>query len=101
MATIRREKRFRQELQVKYEQVLATYNEEIQKRLRLENEISRYRGKRVRTSEVGESSQKLLASSPAPPPPTSSIVHILDTPLHQEDTSKEEMEEDKARLKTL
>lgn len=88
-------------MQVKYEQVLVAYNEEIQKRLRLENKILRYRRQKIRISKVGESSQKLLASSPTPPPPTSPILDIHDTPLHQEDTSKEEMVEENAKLKTL
>lgn len=89
------------ELHMKYEQVLVAYNMEIRRRLRDENELTQNKRQQVRLLEVGESSQGMIASSPTPPPPTSPIFEILDTPLHQEEFSREDVEEERAKLKAL
>ena len=86
---------------MKYEQVLVANNDKVKKRLRLGNEIAWYKEQQVRIIEFVESSQRLIVSSCAPPLPTSLIVEIPNTPLHEEYTTKEDMEEEKVRLKAM
>lgn len=47
LAVTRREKKIMDELHMKYEKVLAAYNEEIRKRMKVENELARYRGQQI------------------------------------------------------
>ena len=86
------------ELHAEYEQVLATYNEEIKEILKIENELARYKSQHVRQLEIWEYSRILITSSLGPLAPTIPIFKIPKNPLYSQDPTKEDIEEEKSRL---